>query len=84
MKGVQIPTHRAPPNDYVSFEDEDSFAQVLEVIYTIRCNLFHGRKDPEEEQEKTYVKWATFVLDHVFNGIMDGRDFLEKQERNIT
>jgi hypothetical protein len=28
MKGVKIPTHRAPPNDYVSFEDENNFASV--------------------------------------------------------
>ena len=52
--------------------------QVLEVIYTIRCNLFHGRKDPEEEQEITYVKWATFLLDHVFNGVMNREDFLAR------
>jgi hypothetical protein len=77
MKGAKIPTHRTT-HEYVCMNDEESFGEVLEVIYRIRCNLFHGRKDPEEEQEQKYVKWATFVLDHVFHGIMDGSDFLAR------
>ncbi|MCJ7455751.1 hypothetical protein MUP07_03280 [Candidatus Bathyarchaeota archaeon] len=78
MKSVKIPTHRTAP-EYVCLNDEESFGEVLEVIYRIRCNLFHGRKDPEEQQERKYVEWAAFVLDHVFNGIMNRSSFLEKR-----
>jgi hypothetical protein len=30
---------------------DDSFLSLLNVLYQVRCNLFHGRKNPEEDNK---------------------------------
>lgn len=76
MKGIGIPTHRPRPTE-VRFDDENSFGDILEVIYTIRCNLFHGRKDPINQDDLNYVSWACFILDRIFSKLKDRSDFLQ-------
>jgi hypothetical protein len=37
---------------------------LIEIIYNIRCNLFHGRKDPTDTQNRDFqlIRLAFFLL----------------------
>jgi hypothetical protein len=75
MKGVQIPSHRRnqPP---VAVRDENSVEELLEVVYKIRCNLFHGRKDPQAVHDAGFVRWAHSVLGAIFDELRHRPDFM--------
>src|SRR3989442_13197117 len=69
MKDVRVPTHRERPT-HISFREATSLPDVLEVMYQIRCNLFHGRKDPEQKDEAFLVGWACLVLSRMLDQLM--------------
>ena len=74
LKGHKIPTHKESPR-FVCLENVTSLPQLLSVLYQIRCNLFHGRKDPEAADEVRLVKRGIFILDTMFDVIMHRGDF---------
>jgi hypothetical protein len=47
----------------------NDFSEVLEVIYVIRCNLFHGEKLSQDSRDKELVSLAFAVLRKVFAGL---------------
>lgn len=47
----------------VSIKDEFDFENIVEAIYRIRCNLFHGGKDPDDSRDQVLVKTAQRVLE---------------------
>ena len=53
------------PDSSKSIEDPNDFGEVLEVLYKIRNNLFHGGKRPDIERDKLLVK-LSFNIVHVF------------------
>jgi len=55
---------------FVSLDDGMSFRSVLGVIYQIRCNLFHGRKVPDNVRDLELVAWAHAVLSEVFGNVV--------------
>jgi hypothetical protein len=50
----------------VTISDIHNFGEVLEVIYTIRCNFFHGKKSPDDSRDRTLVELAFRILSEVF------------------
>lgn len=46
----------------ISISDEDDFSNIIEVIYRIRCNLFHGGKDANDTRDQVLVKDAAMIL----------------------
>ncbi len=49
----------------------EKLGEVLGVIYQIRCNLFHGAKDPEYGRNKSLVELAYSILTELFKGIVE-------------
>lgn len=47
---------------YKSIDDIKNFGEVLEVIYQIRCNAFHGKKSPDENRDMLLVSLAYKAL----------------------
>lgn len=43
-----------------------NFGEVLEAIYTIRCNFFHGEKSPDDTRDRTLTELAFQILNKVF------------------
>jgi hypothetical protein len=60
--------------------DPNNFGEVLEVLYKIRNNLFHGGKRPDKERDRKLATLSFFVLydllDTIFTYI-DQKKFLE-------
>jgi len=54
-----------------SIDDIGNFGQILDVIYLIRCNLFHGRKSEIDAHDKELVELAYHILSRVFRPIID-------------
>ena len=38
------------------FNNKEEFKQFMEIIYQVRCNLFHGNKDPFYYEDKDIVE----------------------------
>jgi hypothetical protein len=53
---------RQNPEAPVAINDEQSWGDIITVIYRIRCNLFHGRKSPEASRSLELVQAAYAVL----------------------
>jgi hypothetical protein len=43
-----------------------NFSEVLEAVYTIRCNFFHGEKSPDDTRDRTLTELAFQILSKVF------------------
>ena len=53
------PNHRG---EYKRLTDTDDLKQVVEFIYQIRCNLFHGGKSPVNTHDKRLVTLSSKIL----------------------
>ncbi len=53
-------------SDYATINDVNNFSEVLELIYVIRCNLFHGQKLFEDPRDRELVRHAFGVLSRLF------------------
>jgi hypothetical protein len=56
--------------------DRPTWPQILGTIYTIRCNLFHGAKSPQNGRDRDLIRHADHVL-RVFieeTGCLEWRD----------
>jgi len=47
--------------------------QVADCLYTVRCNLFHGDKDPRELRDQTVVDRASVVLSCLLTAYLGSR-----------
>jgi len=54
-----------------SISDLHSLDQVLQVIYQIRCNLFHGQKSMIDPHDKELVELAFCILSRIFEPIIN-------------
>lgn len=52
-----------------TISDLNNFKEVLDVIYKIRNNLFHGGKSPDEERDKRLVSLAFNILNKLSTSI---------------
>jgi hypothetical protein len=57
----------------VELTDVDEVCQVAGCLYAIRCNLFHGDKDPRELRDQTVVDRASVVLSHLLTAYLGSR-----------
>lgn len=57
-----LQTNQIEDRDYFLEEDIDDFLKFLSVIYQIKCNFFHGGKDPFNREDEMIAKWAYDVL----------------------
>ncbi|MBU6414863.1 hypothetical protein KGQ34_01295 [Patescibacteria group bacterium] len=51
--------NRKPP---ISIQNENDFENIVQAIYRIRCNLFHGGKDADDIRDQVLVKDAAMIL----------------------
>jgi hypothetical protein len=51
------------------FNDLNNFDQLLEIIYQVRCNLFHGRKNIDEKRDQKLVELCFKILHDLFCSI---------------
>ena len=58
-------------NESRSIKDTKDFGQLLDVIYLIRCNLFHGRKSEIDPHDRELVELAFRILSGVFKPVID-------------
>jgi hypothetical protein len=58
---------------------EDTFHDLIWVIYSIRCNLFHGRKDPSDisPTDKDLISLAYELLSPIINHYLEERGLIE-------
>ncbi|MGV9170793.1 MAG: hypothetical protein ACOC38_12755 [Promethearchaeia archaeon] len=56
--------------DYYKPENEKDFENIVEVIYQVRCNLFHGSKSRDATIDRDIVVNATKVLDGLFRPLL--------------
>jgi len=55
----------------ISISDENDFANIVEAIYRIRCNLFHGGKDANDTRDQVLVKDAAMILRQWIGKLID-------------
>ena len=54
-----------------SINDIHNLGQVLDVIYQIRCNLFHGRKSMIDSHDRELVELAFHILSKIFEPMIN-------------
>ncbi|HKC68417.1 MAG TPA: hypothetical protein VKG26_09310 [Bacteroidia bacterium] len=59
------------PSQGVNITDTSNFAQVVNVIYQIRCNLFHGGKGETDVRDLLVINAATPVLEFVVKTLVE-------------
>ncbi len=52
-------------------KDNQDWPNIIEFIYTVRNNLFHGDKDPEDDRDKFLVKYAYKLLNPLVEILME-------------
>lgn len=64
-------TFREMANDHtiVPFEDTQSLRQLKDVLYQVRCNIFHGEKVPGEPNDDRIVTAAVPVLRQLIHAL---------------
>jgi hypothetical protein len=59
------------PQKGAQITDIKEFGQILAAIYQVRCNLFHGQKDPGNSHDRELVELSFGILSKVFKPIVD-------------
>lgn len=52
-----------------NINDMEKFEEVVNILYEIRCNLFHGSKLDTEERDKEVVEMATPILEIIVKNV---------------
>lgn len=68
-----VPIHRYVKDEQVVIDSIKDLDQVLEFIYVIRCNLFHGHEDLEDDY---LINHCFTILSMIFAKIMEKDDQL--------
>jgi len=70
-----IPTHRPPPApEFLVVPDTGTMREVLNYVYQVRCNLFHGRKDPQDQWDVAYVRACNAILKPLIRRVISQLD----------
>lgn len=56
--------------DVKSIDSIHNFDQLLDLIYQVRCNLFHGQKSIIDERDSELVELSFHVLSRIFSHII--------------
>lgn len=65
---MRYPADRSKAKEINNIEN---LGEVLDVIYQIRCNLFHGAKGLKDERDNNLVKLAYDILTELFKEIVE-------------
>jgi len=58
-------------HEQINISNPEDFGQVLDTIYKIRCNLFHGQKSEINPHDRELVTLSFRILSDVFKPIID-------------
>ena len=58
-------------NKVECFEDEKDLGQVIELVYRVRCNLFHGRKVPSNLRDRRVVEAARVIVAELMSRLVE-------------
>lgn len=56
----------------VTISDSSDLEQVMEAVYQVRCNLFHGRKVPADLRDRSLIHAAFTVVSALISPGLDG------------
>ncbi len=68
LQGLRDLTNQTPlesnlPNKTpILIQDHCRFDEIIDVVYRIRCNLFHGAKNPDQKRDMMLLKYSTDLL----------------------
>ena len=51
--------------------DEKDLSQVIELVYRVRCNLFHGRKVPSNLRDRKVVEAARVIVAELMSRLVE-------------
>lgn len=71
-----IPIHRYIRDEQVTLDSIKDLGQVLEFIYVMRCNLFHGHEDLEDDY---LISRCFIILSMIFTKIIEKDDQLNSE-----
>ena len=71
-----IPIHRYVKDEQVTINNIKDLGQVLEFIYVVRCNLFHGHGDLEDDY---LISRCLIILNMIFTKIIEKDDQLNSE-----
>lgn len=54
-------------------EDESNLGQVMELVYQVRCNLFHGRKSPHDLRDRKLIKAAHTIVSQLMQRLTEDK-----------
>jgi hypothetical protein len=67
------------PGEKVNIVDNNDFENIVEAIYTIRNNLFHAKKDPDDEsRDKPLILLAGNILNSWIDNLINSWYFRDK------
>jgi hypothetical protein len=75
-----IPIHRYIRDEQVTINNLKDFSEVLEFIYVVRCNLFHGHENLDDDY---FVKNSFTILNKIFSKVIK-RGGLRLGERSVS
>ncbi|MDD2745571.1 MAG: HEPN domain-containing protein [Candidatus Gracilibacteria bacterium] len=58
-------------NETVNYKQKEKLGQLLKMLYQIRCNLFHGGKCADIENDKKLVKEGSAVLQFFLERVLE-------------
>ncbi len=70
LQRFQVLDMRYPNRRGKSITDINKFDEVLEIIYQVRCNLFHGKKRLNDSHDKELVEISYTVLTRLFGPVV--------------
>ena len=68
------PNHQNDPKKQI--RDIKNLKNVIEVIYQVRNNLFHGSKDVNEINDRAIVEFSGVVLYHILEKFLIEKGYL--------
>ncbi len=70
LSQYQVVDMRPDPDSDKKINNVDSLDEVIDVLYRIRNNLFHGQKSPEEEKDAILLENGFYVLYNILEKIL--------------
>ena len=71
LEGISVAGMQSKTNRELVYRYDGTFESLIEVIYQVRCNLFHGRKDiNKDKKDIELVKLAYRILLPLFKAYL--------------
>lgn len=73
LKSLTQETHKSPiskRNGSVYIDNENDFKNIIEAIYAVRCNLFHGNKEENNSRDQKLIRICQQILEKWIGNIV--------------